>query len=221
MASNQLIAQKPKTAGRRKGSRSYDTRLRDEQAEQTRLRIIQAYGEEVAIDGNDNFTMKQVARRAGVSIPTLYRNFASLDELGDAYWAWFEPKLAAFARIEEPDDLPVFTEGLFARFTEFEPQMLALLGSRAGMRMRDRSAPRRNKIFERILAPLTKDLSEGEAAIATAMCKIMSSGQVWQILRKDWGLDGEEAGKAASWAQRTLMRAIRNNPKSLFTPQKQ
>src|SRR6266481_5195773 len=88
------------SAAPRHGARAYVSPLRAEQAAQTRLRIIQAYGDEVCTGGSDDITVQQVAARAGVSVPTLYRHFPSLDTLGDAYWEWVEPQFATFADIQ-------------------------------------------------------------------------------------------------------------------------
>src|SRR5262245_64859408 len=95
---------------RKTNGRTYRSPLRAEQAEQTRVRILQAFGDEVCRCGNGDVTLRQVAARAGVSAPTLYRNFSSLDELADAYWAWMEPKFGDIAKVERPDDLPPFVE---------------------------------------------------------------------------------------------------------------
>src|SRR5215831_9220568 len=92
--------------GRTKG-RAYRSPLRVEQAEQTRIRILQAFGDEVCSAGNGDVTLRQVAARAGVSAPTLYRNFSSLDELADAFWEWVEPKFGLFAP-ERPEDVPPY-----------------------------------------------------------------------------------------------------------------
>jgi AcrR family transcriptional regulator len=83
-------------SARTKG-RAYRSPLRVEQAEQTRVRILQAFGDEVCRCGNGDVTLRQVAARAGVSAPTLYRNFSSLDELADAFWAWVEPQIGDIA----------------------------------------------------------------------------------------------------------------------------
>lgn len=208
-----------KNPRRKKAVRTYSSPLREEQAEQTRLRIMQAYGDEICQGDQGEITMRQVAERAKVAVPTLYRNFTSIDELSDAYWAWFEPKLGAFADIAEADDLPGFTAGLFERFSAFASQLKALNESRAGRRTRNRSVPRRNQIFRQKLAPVVKGMSEREALGATAVCKVLSSGFVWQILTEEWGLDGKEAGQAVAWAMRTLIQTLRQNPKTKLAPQ--
>jgi AcrR family transcriptional regulator len=195
--------------------RVYVSPLRAEQAEQTRLRIIQAYGDEVCSGDDRDLTVHQVAARAGVSVPTLYRHFASLDALGDAFWAFVEPQFGTFDAIRDADDLPPFTERLFGQFAEKAALVKALHESRSGRRLRKRSVGRRNEAFQRVLAPLTKRMPEREALAATAVCKVLSSARVWELLHEDWGLDAGEAGRAAAWAMRVIIRELRRNPNSL------
>src|SRR4051812_30877371 len=125
--SHQSTTRNTKKSGARKAARSYESPLRAEQAEQTRLRIIKAYGDEVcSLDEGGEVTIRQIAARAGVSVPTLYRNFASVDELGDAFWAWFEPQIVPAGIVEGPDDLPPFAEGLFKHFAQMGPLIRAM-----------------------------------------------------------------------------------------------
>jgi AcrR family transcriptional regulator len=212
---HQVTPNNTKQDAARKGVRRYASPLRAEQAEQTRLRIIRAYGDEVCSGQTDDVTIQQVAARAGVALPTLYRNFASLDALSDAYWAWVEPQIGSFAAIKSADDLPAFAEGVFKQFDEREALIRAMLATRSGRRLRGRTVQRRNQEFQRALAPLTRRMSEREARAVTAVCKVMSGGAVWQLMREDWGLDGAEAGRAVAWAMRVLIEALRKNPNPL------
>jgi AcrR family transcriptional regulator len=195
----------------RKGGRRYASPLRAEQAEQTKLRIMQAYGDQVCSGASDDITVQQVAARASVSVPTVYRNFASLDALADAYWVWAEPRIASFDALKSPDDLPAFAEAIFGQFAAREPLVRAMLETRAGRRLRNRTVGRRNERFAQALAPLTRRLPEREARSVAGVCKVLTSGIVWLVLRDDWGLDGEEAGRAASWALRVLIDALRKD----------
>jgi AcrR family transcriptional regulator len=206
----------------RRGVRAYASPLRVEQAAQTRLRIIQAYGDQIvqtygdpASNNGGDITVQQVAARAGVSVPTLYRNFPSLDALGDAFWTWVEPQLGTLASIESADDLAPFTERLFEQFAEHQSLIRAMLASRPGLRIRERSVQRRNQVFQRALAPLTRRMPERDARAVTAVCKVLSSGHVWQLMHEDWGLAGAEAGRTVAWAMRVLIDALRKDPNPL------
>jgi AcrR family transcriptional regulator len=195
----------------RKAGRAYASPLRAEQAAETRRRIVQAYGDEVCSLEDGDVTVQNVAARAGVSVPTVYRNFASLDVLGDAFWDSVETQFGSLDTIKSADDLGPYTERLFKQF-EGAPVLRAMLWTRAGRRLRNRTVHRRNETFLRALAPLTKRMPEREARAVTAMIKVISSGHVWELLHGDWGLSGGEAGQAASWALGALVEALRKDP---------
>jgi AcrR family transcriptional regulator len=199
----------------RTDARAYVSPLRKEQAEQTRQRIIEAFAQEVATRQTIDITLRQVAARAGVSVPTLYRSFASLEALTDAFWTWVEPQLGSWSEIESADDLPSFAENLFARFAEHEPLIRAMVITSAGQRIRARSVRRRNDAVRRALAPLTEGMTERDALAVTALCKVMVSGYAFHLMRDDWGVEGAEAGRAVAWALRTLLGALRRKPNTL------
>jgi hypothetical protein len=58
-------------------------------------------------------------------------------------------------------------------------------------------------------------MPERDARAVVAVCKIISSGHVWLLMRDDWGLDGSEAGRAVAWALRVLIDALRKDPHPL------
>lgn len=204
-----------KSAHTRKRARVYTSPLRAEQAEQTRLRIVQAYGDEICACENGDVTVQQVAARAGVSVPTLYRNFTNLDELGDAFWAWIEPQFGVLAEVKTADDLPAFVEGLHRQFGARAPLIRAMALTAPGRRLRMRTLPRRNQMVQNVLAPLTKQMQERDARAVAAVCKVLGSGQVWQMMHEEWGLDSEETARAAAWAVRALIDSLRKNPNPL------
>jgi AcrR family transcriptional regulator len=200
--------------GRTKG-RAYRSPLRVEQAEQTRARILQAFGDEVCRSGNADVALRQVAARAGVSAPTLYRNFSTFDELADAYWEWVEAKFGSLSKVERPDDVPTFVEKLFIRFGELESLVTAMLLTRAGRKLRERGLVKRKQAIVQALSSLTRHLPEADAHAVAALFKVLVSGTAWYQLHQDWGLDGAAAGRVAAWALRALIEELRRNPNPL------
>ena len=69
-------------------ARTYSSPLRAEQAEQTRDRIVQAAVDLLAEGDAGDLSMPDVAERAGVSVRTVYRSFATKDELLDGVIEW-------------------------------------------------------------------------------------------------------------------------------------
>ncbi len=197
------------------GGRAYRSPLRVEQAEQTRVRILQAFGDEVCACGNGDVTLRQVAARAGVSAPTLYRNFSSLEELADAFWDWVEPKFGSLAKVERPEDLPSLAEKLFVRFTELEALVTAMLLTRPGRKMRERGQVKRRQQMVHVLSSLTRQMPEADAQAVAGLFKLLVSGDAWYQLRQGWGLDGAAAGRVVGWALRALIGELRRNPNLL------
>src|SRR5262245_33666221 len=121
-----------KSSSRAPRVRAYDSSLRDEQAAQTRQRIIDAFGDDVSGPEGDDITVQRVAARARGSVPTLYRAFTSLDQVGLACWEFIQPQLAALETIETADDLPLYVEGLFKRLAMRGPFLQAMLTTSTG-----------------------------------------------------------------------------------------
>ena len=206
---------KHQTTQRKTNGRAYRSPLRVEQAEQTRVRILQAFGDEVCSCGNGDVTLRQVAARAGVSAPTLYRNFSSLEELADAFWEWVEPKFGSLAKVERPEDLPSLVEKLFVRFDELQALVTAMLLTRPGRKMRERGHARRRQQMVQALSSLTRHMPEADAHAVAGLFKLLVSGSAWYQLRQDWGLDGAAAGRVVAWALRALIGELRRNPNPL------
>ncbi|HSI04338.1 MAG TPA: helix-turn-helix domain-containing protein [Myxococcota bacterium] len=72
------------TTKRRTASTGYTSPVRDEAKEATRARILDALVRVVLDDGVHAFSVAKVAERAGISHRTVYRHFASREELLEA-----------------------------------------------------------------------------------------------------------------------------------------
>src|SRR5687767_14714622 len=125
-------------------ARSYDNRRRSEQARENRDRILQAAQALLAEAPVDAFTIPAIAQRAGVSVPTLYRNFASRDELLLALNEVMQQHMSVPAHLADTSDLPQLVRRHFDWFEDQRELLVAaqrssLLGEAlsAGQRQRD------------------------------------------------------------------------------------
>jgi AcrR family transcriptional regulator len=198
-------------------ARSYSSPLRAEQMEQTRLRILQAVTEVIADPGSEEVTIPLVARRARVSLRTVYRYFQTREALFDAWSEWMDQTLQIqlHSYPQQAERLPSFARALYRSYDESGALVRAMLSSSAGRALRERSRRRRQREFKRAMGELTAGLGERQRARALAVVYLLVSAPAWQAMRDQWGLDGEEAGKAAAWAVRVLIDELRNNPESI------
>jgi AcrR family transcriptional regulator len=198
-------------------TRPYESPLRAEQIEQTRLRILEATTEVVADPASEEVTIPLVAKRARVSLRTVYRHFAAREALFDAWAEWVDERLRIHLHSypESAEQLAPFARELYRSYDESASLVRAMLTSRAARAVRERTRRRRQRGFNRAMRELTAGLEPKERARALAVVYLLVSAPAWQAMREQSGLNGVEAGKAAAWALRVLTDELRRNPASL------
>jgi AcrR family transcriptional regulator len=191
--------------------------------EQTRLRILEAVTQLVGDDRAEELTIPRVAKRARVSIRTVYRHFPTREALFDAWGDWIEQslELPLHSYPETLDEIRELAPRLYRVYDETAPLVRAMLSGRAARDVRQRTRRRRQKAFERALNEATAGLDAQERRRVTAVLYLLNSAPAWQAMREQWDLDGAEAGEAAAWAVRVLVDELIRNPESIRTTTKE
>jgi AcrR family transcriptional regulator len=197
--------------------RGYDSPLRAEQQERTRIRILEAVGDLLSDESVEELTVPLVAKRARVSVRTVYRHFATRDELFDAWGEWAQDNLRILMHSypETLEGLRAMAPSLYRSYDENETMIRALLNSKGARAMRLRTRRRRLQATEDALREITRELDPESRRRAIAVVYLLISAPAWQAMRDQWGLDGAEAGKAAAWAVRVLTDELQRNPESI------
>ena len=197
-------------------ARPYESPLRAEQMEQTRLRILGATADVLADEEVEEVTVPLVAMRARVSVRTVYRHFPTKEALFDAFGEWAEDhlRLVLLAYPETLDEVREMAPALYRMYDERAPLIRALLSKR-GQEVRARTRRGRLRTFEKAMREVTDGLGPAERRRALAVVYLLVSAPAWQAMRDQWDLEGEEAGKAAAWAVRVLTDELRRNPASM------
>ena len=197
----------PKNATRK---RRYQSTLRDEQAEFTRSRILEAAAEQIIDRSAGQFSVERVAQRAGVAPRTIYHHFPNREALLIALDAWVESRFntGATALPTDAAGLPGMIETVFSSFDENESFVRAQLLSGAGQEVRSLIRAQRRQALEALIKSLPAELSDAQARDATALVHHLISSETWRALKDESGLSGKEAGRAVAWALRALLSAL-------------
>lgn len=187
----------------------YHSPLRQAQAGETRERLLRAAARLLEDNPDSPLAFADLARAAGVQERTAYRHFPSKEALLDAFWAWVNERAGFTALPESEADLVEQPRVVFAGFDRVEGVVRASLASRAGREMRLRRVPERRAAFARSLADATLGLDPGRARQVLAVVQALYSAPAWQAMRDFSGLNGAEAGEAASWAICAVLDAAR------------
>jgi AcrR family transcriptional regulator len=192
-------------------SRAASTRsspLRAKLADTTRDAIVDAFVSQLTEDGGFDVNYAALARRAQVSIQTLYRHFPTRDALLDALTLRAGRAMALRELPHDRDGLIATVRALFPRFDQHASLFTAQVHAGARSQIRARGRSRRAGAFEDVLAKATPHVPAARRRAAAGILHMLVSAGTWHRLREDLNLDGAQAGEITAWAVDTLWRAL-------------
>jgi AcrR family transcriptional regulator len=190
--------------------RTYESPLRQEQAEATRARILDAAVACLA-EGGRELTIPEVARGAGVAVRTVYVHFPTKDALLEGVYDALDQRIGQ----GPPLTLDTVRERVRAFYPGLEANdRLVRAYVAIGGDVRDRASRRRRERIEALVRELAPSLSDQDVVRAGALCHALFSSRTWTVYHDIWDLDGDEAGRAATWALRLVLDALEHDPES-------
>ena len=188
-------------------SRPYSSTLRQQQAEATRARILEAALAEMT-PGTTELSFDRVAARVPVSVRTVYRHFPSQRDLLAAVFAELEQRTGWHAEEVTAENMAALTRELFVyldkNFGADEAASPTTMDE-----VREQMRGRRIAAIERAIGPLTEDLDPDLARGAMAVLSGLMRLPFLAGMQQHWGLDGEQSGRAVEWAINTLIEDLR------------
>lgn len=192
------------------------TSLRDHYREETHARILDAAIAELSTTELEQLTMAGVAARAGVTERTVFRHFASRDALIRAVWPRMQARVRSRGFPTTADELIETPNRLFPEFDKEERLVRASAFSAAGREVRRASNAQRQAAMRAAVRDAFPGIGEPELTRLSAVAQLIDSAYGWAVMKEHWGLDGTEAGIAASQALAVLLgrRAAGPGPRS-------
>jgi len=187
--------------------RSYDNTLRREQAGATRSRILDAV-RDLLVESRTALSIPEIAARAGVSEPTVYRYFPNRDALLEAASDEVAEQLGAPPQPRDADELPLLAIAVSDYYERNQSWLRAALNEPALRPLRMAGRRRRKERLREILEPRLSHLDPREREIAFAMFTAILRAETWDYLTREGGLSSEETGVAKSWVARALLDAL-------------
>lgn len=197
--------------------------LRERQRDLTRQLIIEALARVIVEIGIHQFSMQQVADEAGVSLRTLYRQFATRDELLEGFGdevhrivgaEWPSLPDGMLTSDDVVDAIMRICHAMADRPYMFRAWAITHMatGGLAGSR-RDRTE--RIQVVVRALLP---HHSPADQARVFAVFRVLAGSLAWKVMIDDLGLDVEDAAEATGWALRTLFRDLESGGRPTSRP---
>lgn len=183
------------------GERAYSNELREEQARNTRSRILDAVI--AALARQDELSVSALAKAAGVSVPTVYRYFPTREALMDATQSAIGERLRRPSWADTPQGYVARIPERFAWFDRNGDLIRAILGSALGRDLIQAVRRRREKLLEKVVGARRAKKQGARARIA--ILGVLDDASTWRLLRDGWGLSLAEASSASEWAMQALL----------------
>jgi AcrR family transcriptional regulator len=184
--------------------RVYKSPLRQEQAAATRERIVEAFLAEVR-SGASELSVPALARRARVSVPTVYRYFPTRTALFESVVGEIEKTMPG-PPPSVSDDFRPNVRGFFVRQAQIREKYGAFADSALLWQMRrEITVPRRRAYVEQITARILPELREPERTWFVDLVVVMVSSMMSGALAEYVGAVGDGAADRIEWALDALI----------------
>lgn len=186
--------------------------LRERQKSLTRNAILDALAETVVDQGLHDFSVQDVADRAGVSHRTVYRHFPDRNALLDGLAGRLDDLFRERDRPVLPGtaaDIAEQVGSAFELFAEHPRLVRAVAIGSLATGEQPRSRRTRDRVFREKVAEAAEGLSDDEARRASAIVRYLANSLAWVTLTDQLGLDREDATEAVTWAVETLLADLR------------
>lgn len=190
----------------------YVSKLRDRQREQTTHLILEAVASILLRADLSAATIAEIARVAEITERTIYRHFATREDLLRAFWT-YELERSGGATVtapETPDALFANIRRLFASLDEREGIVRAVLSTAEGRELRRPTNEARLRHMVGFLEAQVPGLEEARRLSLAAGIVSVSSVLSWMFMRDNCGMDGARAGEAAAQTVAAILEAARS-----------
>jgi AcrR family transcriptional regulator len=189
-------------------AREYRSELREQQAEETRGRILDATGRVIA-RGVASLTVPAVAREAGVSVPTVYRHFRTKHDLLAAIYPHVMRRagIREFVLPKSLDELRDRVRDIFAQVDTYDDLARAAMASPGADEVRALSMPRRLARMRELVDTFDPKPRPRDRDRIVRLLVILTSSSALRTWRDHLGLSVAEAADDLDWVIRAAAAA--------------
>ncbi len=188
-----------------KERKPYQSQLRQERMEQTHDLILEGLIRTMA-RGAVTWSIPDVAREAGVSVPTVYRYFRTKKDLVQALSVYVLRRVGLnnMQLPHNPEDLISMARELYIRSEGMSEAFRMASLSELAQEVRKEGIPMRLKVIEDALAPVLPSFNEQNQLHLVHMVLLLTSSAMIRAFKDYLDLTGKEAADTVAWAILTL-----------------
>ncbi len=187
-------------------ARTYTSRLRTDQAEATRLRILEAAARVLARP-LANFSIPAVAEEAGAAVATIYRHFKTKPELVDGLFQYYGEQIRAAVVLPgtpltpaNPEDLYPTFRAVFERQASLDPALQAAFATQLADDARRAHREERIQMVEGWLESIAAGMSAEDRRRLVELEVVLTSSSTRRSFEVLVGASPARAAEVVAWA---------------------
>lgn len=186
--------------------------LRERQRKVARETILGALAEHVAESGSVDFSIAEIAKRAGVSHRTVYNYFPSRHDLVDALSDWADAEMRKLGSTLVPEDLDTIPGLIAPNFAIFDeiPGVSEAFARIDTARRASGGHRRRTRAFSDMIGEEFPEFDPRHRDAIAALMRQLASVKSWYLLTREHELTTTESATVIGWTMRLIVAALRN-----------
>ncbi|TVR74069.1 MAG: TetR/AcrR family transcriptional regulator [Sphaerobacteraceae bacterium] len=180
---------------------------------ETRELILGTFARMVVEDGLRDVSIQQVADRAGITHRTVYRHFATRQDLIDNLAIWLQERGRNRGEVSIPEHADDIPEAIIRNARAFDQDadlMKALVLTTWESGTISQLQQQRSSEVEKAMAPLVSHLGDEDARAIIALIRYLASSRTWLAFRDEYGLNGDRGGPVIAWTIQLVLDALRD-----------
>lgn len=181
----------------------------------TRERILMAAKTYLEQNDLESLSLRHLAELAGVSPPTVYAHFRTVDDLVEAFFNWLSPRLGLrdpLPPLEQFDELPL---KLFPNYEAYGALLRNLMNKPSWDRQRTADRGQRHGGWIKAVSEALPHLAPEQRRRGAKVVSVFFTPTVWRWLVDSGEFEPKEAEKVAAWTINALIEALKRDASGL------
>ena len=166
----------------------------------------------------ETLTLRRLADLAGVSPPTVYAHFASVDDLVAAFFQWISPRLGLRNSLPPLDGFGELPKALFPNYETHGALLRNLMNRPSWDRQRKADRGQRHGDWIAAVGEALPDLTPDQRRRGAKVVSAFFTPTVWRWLVDSAEFEPKEAERVAAWTINALVEALKRDATGLADP---